>query len=115
LIERAWLVYRKYPWTGVGLKVAYALQPHNSFLMFALAVGLVGWLVPLGLIGLSALPMMRTKDPSQIALPLATFVIAMVSHNLLFSQALLLPIAFAIAAGRDHTSAANAVREASAA
>ena len=115
LIERAWLVYRKYPWTGVGLKVAYALQPHNSFLMFALAVGLVGWLVPLGLIGLSALPMMRTKDPSQIALPLATFVIAMVSHNLLFSQALLLPIAFAITAGRDHTSAANAAREASAA
>jgi hypothetical protein len=113
LMERAWLVYRKYPWTGVGLKLAYALQPHNSFLMFALAVGLVGWLVPLGLIGLSALPMIRTRDLSHIALPLATFVVAMVSHNLLFSQALLLPIAFAIASGRDDASAANAAREAS--
>jgi hypothetical protein len=112
-LERAWLVYRKFPWTGIGFKVAYALQPHNSFLMFALAVGLVGWLVPLGLIGLSALPMIRTRDPSNIALPLVTFVIAMVSHNLLFSQALLLPIAFAIAAVRGDTSAANGTRKAS--
>jgi hypothetical protein len=94
-MQRAWLVYKQEPFGGLGFAAAYDLEPHNSFLLFALALGPIGWLIPVGLIGLSALPLIRTRDPVHVALPLATFTIAMVSHNLLFAPGLLAPIALA--------------------
>src|SRR5262249_14450743 len=41
--KQAWLAYRGGPAFGVGLDRAHAYAPHNSFLLFALAFGPVGW------------------------------------------------------------------------
>jgi hypothetical protein len=47
LLQRAWLLYEQKPWQGYGLDFAHKTAPHNAFLFFALAFGMIGWLIPL--------------------------------------------------------------------
>ena len=54
LLERAFLSYQTGPFFGQGLAAAYALHPHNTFLLFAIAFGHLGWLVPIAFLGLTA-------------------------------------------------------------
>jgi hypothetical protein len=89
LMERAWIAYRDGPFFGIGIGLAHAFRPHNSFLLFALAFGPVGWLIPLGFIALAR---------KNIPLVLATFAAAMVSHDIFLQPALLFPLALSAAA-----------------
>jgi hypothetical protein len=94
LMERAFLSYRNAPLLGQGLEAAHALQPHNMFLLFAIAFGHIGWLVPLAFLGLTAC---WARSIQQISLFLATFTVMMTSHDVLFTPGLLAPIIFGIA------------------
>jgi hypothetical protein len=95
LLARAWLAYQKVRSFGAGLLAAYELQPHNSFLLFALAFGPIGWFIPLFFIGL-----VLTRSVASVPLAVAMLVAAMTSHDVFLTPALLAPIAFAMAAAR---------------
>ena len=88
LMERAWLSYRNGPLFGRGLAAAHALQPHNTFLLFAVAFGDLGWLVPLAFLGLTAY---SVRNVQQLPLCLATFTVLMTSHDIPFAFGLLAP------------------------
>jgi O-Antigen ligase len=94
LMERAFLSYKQGPLMGQGLAVAYELHPHNMFLLFAVAFGPVGWLVPLAFLALTA---WWARSIQQLPLFLATFMVMMTSHDVLFTPGLLAPIVFGIA------------------
>lgn len=96
LMERAWLAYQQAPILGMGFAKAHALQPHNSFLFAALALGVLGWFIPLAFIGLTILPV-RSRGLLYAALPLATFTVMMTSHDIFLSPGLLAPIALGLA------------------
>jgi hypothetical protein len=87
-MKQAWLAYRDGPAFGIGLDRAHAYGPHNSFLLFALAFGPVGWTVPLAFVAL----IWRNA-----ALAFAVFATCMVSHDIFFALPLLAPIAFGLA------------------
>ena len=87
------LSYRNGPLLGRGLGAAHALQPHNTFLLFAVAFGDLGWLVPLAFLGLTAY---WVRQRAAIAAVLATFTVMMTSHDVLFTPGLLAPIVFGI-------------------
>jgi hypothetical protein len=95
LMERAFLSYREGPLMGQGFAVAHGLQPHNMFLLFAIALGPIGWLVPLAFLGLTAY---WVRSVQQLPLFLATFFVMMTSHDVLFAPGMLAPIMFGIAA-----------------
>jgi O-Antigen ligase len=87
-MEQAWLAYRDGPPFGIGLDGAHAFAPHNSFLLFALAFGPIGWIIPLAFISL-----IWRNAP----LALAVFAASMVSHDIFLMPSLLAPIAFGLA------------------
>jgi hypothetical protein len=114
LMERAWLSYRHGPHFGRGLAAAHALQPHNTFLLFAVAFGDLGWLVPLAFLGLTAY---SVRSVQQLPLCLATFTVLMTSHDLPFTFGLLVPFILGIAGlnaqrypPRDESDAVPAIR-----
>jgi hypothetical protein len=94
LMERAFLSYKIGPALGQGLGAAHALQPHNMFLLFAVAFGFIGWFVPLAFL---ALTLWWARSILQLPLFLATFTVLMISHDVLFTPGLLAPIVFGIA------------------
>jgi O-Antigen ligase len=94
LIERAYLSYQNGPVFGQGFAAAHALQPHNTFLLFALAFGDLGWIVPLALLGLTAYSI---RSVQQLPLFLASFAVMMTSHDILFTLGLLAPFILGIA------------------
>jgi hypothetical protein len=94
LMERAYLSYKTGPVLGQGLMAAHALQPHNMFLLFAIAFGFIGWFVPLAFLGLTAY---WVRGIQQLPLPLAAFTVMMTSHDVLFTPGLLAPVIFGIA------------------
>jgi hypothetical protein len=100
---RAFITYSSGPFFGRGLAVAHDIAPHNTFLMFAVAFGHLGWLVPLTLIGLT---LYRVRDASQLPLPLATTAVMMISHDILFPS-LVVPIAVGIASNISRQSTAK--------
>lgn len=93
LMERAWLSYRNGPFFGRGLAAAHELQPHNTFLLFAVAFGDLGWIVPLAFLGLTAYSVRRVQ---QLPLAIATFTVMMTSHDLPFTFGLLTPFILGI-------------------
>jgi hypothetical protein len=95
LMERAFLSYQNGPLLGQGLAAAHALHPHNTFLLFAVAFGDIGWIVPLAFLGLTA---GWARSMQQIPLFLATFVVMSTSHDILLTPSLLAPIVLGIAA-----------------
>lgn len=105
LMERAYLSYKIGPALGQGLGAAHALQPHNTFLLFAIAFGFIGWFVPLAFLALTA---WWVRGVQQLPLLLATFTVMMTSHDVLFMPALLTPIFLGIAGlnGQRHADTA---------
>jgi hypothetical protein len=93
LMERAFLSYRTGPVFGQGLAAAHALQPHNTFLLFAVAFGDLGWIVPIAFLGLTAC---WARNTQQLPLFLATLTAIMTSHDILLTPGLLAPIVFGI-------------------
>ena len=94
LMERAWLSYWNGPFFGQGLAAAHALQPHNTFLLFAIAFGDLGWIVPLAFLGLTVY---SVRSVQQLPLCLATLTVMMTSHDLPFTFGLLAPFILGIA------------------
>ncbi|RVC41798.1 hypothetical protein EN781_24760, partial [Mesorhizobium sp. M4A.F.Ca.ET.090.04.2.1] len=47
-LERGLLAYQTGGFFGRGLEEAHVFVPHNTFVLFAIAFGHIGWLVPLG-------------------------------------------------------------------
>jgi O-Antigen ligase len=94
LMERAYLAYQASPFSGQGLAAAHALQPHNTFLLFAIAFGDVGWLVPIAFLGLTVC---WVRSVEQLPLFLATSTVMMTSHDILFTPGLLAPVVFGVA------------------
>ena len=94
LIERAYLSYQNGPFFGQGFAAAHALQPHNTFLLFALAFGDLGWIVPLAFLGLTAYSI---RSVQQLPLFLASFAVMMTSHDIHFTLGLLVPFILGIA------------------
>lgn len=45
LLVRAWDVYWLSPWVGHGVDRAYQIGPHNLFIFWSVAIGILGWLV----------------------------------------------------------------------
>jgi hypothetical protein len=105
LMERAWLVFKGEPFSGLGFASAYALEPHNTFLLFMLAFGPIGLLVPLAFLAVIAYPAIRFRNIGLSALPMAAFAVLMTSHNILFDPGLLAPLAFGWAALSDDSFA----------
>jgi O-Antigen ligase len=95
LMERAFLVYRAGPFFGQGLAAAHALHPHNTFLLFAVAFGDLGWLAPIAFLGLTVY---WVRSIRQLPIFLATLTVMATSHDILFTPGLLVPIVFGIAA-----------------
>jgi hypothetical protein len=104
LMWRAYIMYKSGPFFGRGLAAAHELLPHNTFLMFAVAFGHLGWLVALALV---ALTFYRVRDANQLPLGLATAAVLMTSHDILFPS-LIVPIAVGIAGNISDRTAAKA-------
>jgi hypothetical protein len=94
LMERAFLSYRYGPFFGQGLAAAYALQPHNTFLLFAIAFGHIGWLLPLSFLGLTLYWVRRIQE---LPLFLATLTVMTTSHDILHTPGMLAPIVLGLA------------------
>jgi hypothetical protein len=94
LIELAFRSYQGGPFLGQGLGAAHAIHPHNTFLLFAVAFGELGWLVPIAFLGLTVY---WIRSIRQLPLFLATFTVMMTSHDILLTPGLLAPIVFGVA------------------
>ncbi|MGC4083769.1 MAG: hypothetical protein QM736_17070 [Vicinamibacterales bacterium] len=92
-LERAMLSYRNNGFFGIGLEKAHALVPHNTFVLFALAYGHPGWLVP---IALAALALCAARDVRDVPLSIAVVGTMATSHDILVTPSLVLPIAIGI-------------------
>jgi hypothetical protein len=92
-LERAMLVYATAPFFGIGLDAAHALVPHNTFVLFALGFGHMGWLVPLAILGVILASGRSNGVPLAVAL-LATMAM---SHNIFVNPSLFVPVAVGLA------------------
>ena len=111
LFQRSLLSYRSGPASGQGLEVAHELHPHNTYLMFAVALGHAGWLVPLGFI---ALTFYGVGGRKHFQLGMATVALMATSHDILLVPGLLVPIALGIASYTERHQFAGSPRMASA-
>jgi hypothetical protein len=102
LFQRAIDSYTKAPPEGLGLQAAHNLIPHNSYLLFAVAFGHIGWLVPFGFIGLLA---RRAWVLKAWEAPVAATALLFLSHDLLLMPASI--ILFAIGCSGPHTAIKN--------
>lgn len=89
LAERALHQFVNGPAMGIGLERAFALAPHNSYLLFADAFGYIGWFI------VPALILTLLYFGGRRALPAATLitVAALFSHDLLFAMPLVSSLA----------------------
>jgi hypothetical protein len=97
-LEEATILYAQNPIFGVGLDRAWVLEIHNSYLLYSLAYGLLGWLFVPAL----ALVVAGGGD-RRVALPmaLALILMAMFTHNLMTDRTVLLPLALASVTPKD--------------
>ncbi len=92
-LERGLLAYREGGPFGRGLEEAQALAPHNTFLLFAIAFGHLGWLIPIGLVGFA---FCFVRSAGDLALGVALVGVMLTSHDLLLTPSLFLPVALGI-------------------
>ncbi|RWG75440.1 MAG: hypothetical protein EOQ66_00155 [Mesorhizobium sp.] len=92
-LERGLLAYREGGIFGRGLEEAQALAPHNSFVLFAIAFGHLGWLIPIGLVAFAFCFVRGAKD---LPLGIAVLGVMLTSHDILLTPSLFLPIALGI-------------------
>lgn len=104
LLRRGWLAYQDGPAFGVGLNAAHKLIPHNTFLLFAIAFGRLGWLIPLIFICLCAF---ATRQLLQLPLVLSVVAIMSFSHDIMFSPGLIIPVALGVAAQIEQSKLAS--------
>jgi hypothetical protein len=105
LAERAWHQAISGPAMGIGLERAFAMAPHNSYLLFAMAFGYAGWLVIPALIGAILYLGKRRAVPAAMIIGMS----AMVSHDLLFAMPLVSSLALILpsVAWKDHGEGAQ--------
>jgi hypothetical protein len=89
-LERGLLAYREGGFFGRGLEQAQSLAPHNTFVLFAIAFGHLGWLVPIGFL---ALAFCFARDASDLPLGIAVAGVMLTSHDILFTPSLFIPVA----------------------
>lgn len=104
LMDRAFLAYRTGPFFGQGLAAAHALHPHNTFLLFAVAFGHLGWLMPSAFLGLTVY---WARSVRQLPLFLATLSVMATSHDILLIPGLLAPVVFGVAGLNSRRCRAN--------
>ncbi|TGQ90922.1 hypothetical protein EN851_17215 [Mesorhizobium sp. M8A.F.Ca.ET.208.01.1.1] len=92
-LERGLLAYREGGFFGRGLEQAQALAPHNTFVLFAIAFGHLGWLIPIGLV---CFAFCFARNAGDLAIGVAVMGVALTSHDLLLTPSLFLPIALGI-------------------
>ncbi|MDX8520160.1 hypothetical protein [Mesorhizobium dulcispinae] len=92
-LERGLLAYREGGFFGRGLEEAQALAPHNTFLLFAIAFGHLGWLIPIGLVGFA---FCFARNAGDLALGIALVGVMLTSHDILLTPSLLLPVTLGI-------------------
>ncbi|AZO74473.1 MAG: hypothetical protein E5V92_03895 [Mesorhizobium sp.] len=92
-LERGLLAYREGGFFGRGLEEAQALVPHNTFLLFAIAFGHLGWLIPIGLVGFA---FCFARNPGDLGLGIAIVGVMLTSHDILLTPSLFLPVALGI-------------------
>ncbi|RRI05408.1 hypothetical protein EH240_05840 [Mesorhizobium tamadayense] len=92
-LERGLLAYQEGGFFGRGLEEAQALAPHNTFLLFAIAFGHLGWLIPIGLVGFA---FCFARDAGDLAIGVALIGVMLTSHDILLTPSLFLPVALAI-------------------
>ncbi|MDX8466851.1 O-antigen ligase family protein [Mesorhizobium sp. VK23B] len=92
-LERGLLAYREGGFFGRGLEEAQALAPHNTFLLFAIAFGHLGWLIPIGLVGFA---FCFARNAGDLGLGIALVGVMLTSHDILLTPSLFLPVALGI-------------------
>lgn len=92
-LERGLLAYREGGFFGRGLEEAQPLAPHNTFVLFAIAFGHFGWLIPLGVV---AFTFWFVRDASDLPLGVALVGVMLTSHDLLLTPSLFLPAALGV-------------------
>ncbi|MBZ9756903.1 alanine and proline-rich secreted protein Apa [Mesorhizobium sp. ESP6-5] len=92
-LERGLLAYREGGFFGRGLEDAQALAPHNTFVLFAIAFGHLGWMIPIGLV---CFAFCFSRNAGDLALGVAVGGVMLTSHDLLLTPSLFLPIALGI-------------------
>jgi hypothetical protein len=94
LVYNALSLYKQSPILGIGMAEAWASQPHNGYLLYGVAYGLLGWVIVPAL----ALVVAMSGD-RRVALPiaLALLLMSVFSHNLLVDRTVLVPLALAVA------------------
>lgn len=88
MFERSIVVFAEKPLLGNGLDIAFNLAPHNTYLMFAVAFGLPGLLVPLAFLFPA---FYRAHSLSDLGLGVAFAGLMLFSHNILLVPHLLIP------------------------
>ncbi|TPI35057.1 hypothetical protein FJW08_00680 [Mesorhizobium sp. B3-2-1] len=92
-LERGLLAYREGGFFGRGLEEAQALAPHNTFVLFAIAFGHLGWLIPIAIVSFA---FCFARNADDLALGVAVVGVMLTSHDLLLTPSLFLPIALGI-------------------
>ncbi|MDW6020961.1 hypothetical protein SAZ10_04210 [Mesorhizobium sp. BAC0120] len=85
LLRRALIRFFDAPWLGLGLVEAHALVPHNTYLLFALAFGWMGFLIPLLFVGTAAFYVWARRDTWEF--PVAAAALFTMSHDILLFPA----------------------------
>ena len=90
LLMRSFRIYQTGPPYGQGIEIAHRLQPHNSFLLFAVAFGYFGWLIVFLFIGLS---FYYNRGLKGAIFALAITLTAFFSHDIFLMPGLIVLIA----------------------
>lgn len=85
------------PWIGVGIDRAFAFRPHNTFLLFGVAYGFLGFLIVPGFVFL----IWTWFDDWRVAMPFGVALItaSMFSHDLFLTHELVASVVVGLGAG----------------
>lgn len=92
LLEKAFAEFRKSPFMGIGLESSYRLRPHNTYLLFAVAYGFTGLLIPLGILSI----FFWGRTPLSLAMGTGLGLAMFFSHDILLMPVYIIPIALAL-------------------
>ncbi|RWD07346.1 MAG: hypothetical protein EOS58_00830 [Mesorhizobium sp.] len=92
-LERGLLAYQTGGFFGRGLEEAHVFVPHNTFVLFAIAFGHIGWLVPLGFL---VFAFWFVRDAEDLPLGVALLGVMLTSHDVLLTPSLFIPVAIGI-------------------
>ncbi|RWX59664.1 hypothetical protein EN780_33940 [Mesorhizobium sp. M4B.F.Ca.ET.089.01.1.1] len=87
------MAYRTGGFFGRGLEEAHVFVPHNTFVLFAIAFGHIGWLVPLGFL---VFAFSLVRDAEDLPLGVALSGVMLTSHDVLLTPSLFIPVAIGI-------------------